>query len=194
MDADPPWRVTLLGAGNLVLGVLIPVACWVNVLAASQVFSAQWAGEPMVFTAILGSLLGVLHWASGRAVLGGKVGAFRLCCLAGGLTFGYTLFGILVMATVGRDRSVLILIRHGSETWWDWSLSHFQNSALREFPVVIWWVIGFGTLVRHRLPGSPGTPWRRLSGILGWGFFLALAGAFLRQFQLLTDTSIYSQR
>jgi|SRR5579862_3895440 len=194
MDQEHPWRVSVLGWGNLVLGIAIPTFAWINVLAALGVFSVQWAGEAMILTALLGSALGCLHLASGWTILKGRPAALGWSILAGGLTFGYTVLGILEMSTAGRDGLLLILIRHGSEDWWDWSFSHFQNSALREIPLMAWWVIGFGTLARYPVPGSPKMVWERLFRIGGWGFFLALFGAIARLFQLTVDTSLYSQR
>lgn len=188
------WRVAVLGWGNLVIGALIPLSAGINVLAAMRVFRVAWAGESIFLTAFLGAVLGSLHWVSGRNILKERAGAFVWSCVAGGLTFGYTVLGIHVMATSGRDRSLLILIRHGSEDWWDWSLSHFQNSALREIPVLAWWVLGFGTLIRYRLLGASERLRDRAVEGLCFGVFFGAIGAILRLYHLFMDTMLVSQR
>lgn len=194
MVPHQPWRIEVLARGNLFLAIVIPAAGWMNVLGALRAFSATYAGEPMVFTAILGTILGGLHWISGRSIRNAHPRAFLSSLIAGGLTFGYTVFGMLVMATEGRDRLLLILIRHSSENWWDWSFSHFQNSSLREIPLMAWWVFGFGTLGRYRLPGSPQTMTDRFIQIGAMGFFLAVGGAIVRWYQIMSDVMLYSQR
>ena len=194
MDRKGEWRIQVLGWGNVVIGVAAPVTAAVNVLAAMGVFSVEWAGQSVFLTAFLGATLGYLNGSSGWSILRGRPDAFGRSCIAGGLTFGYTIVGILVMATSGRDRALLILIRHGSENWWDWSLSHFQNSALRELPLMAWWVLGFGTLLRYRLAGAPERMSDRAVQGLSATFLLALLGAALRQAHLILDTMLYSQR
>jgi hypothetical protein len=102
--------------------------------------------------------------------------------------------GILIMTTAGIDRGLEILIRHGSEDWWDWSLSHFQNSALRETPLLPWWELGLGTVVRFQLPRAPKTTRERMIEGLGLAFICAVVGGLTRAIQLAQDTLLGSQR
>jgi hypothetical protein len=178
----------------MLIGVILPIGAIANVLAALRVFSVDWAGDSIVLTMVLGVLLGYLSWSSGRGILLGRPWAFQKTCIAGGMIFGYTIVGILVMATSGRDRVLLILIRHGSEDWWDWSLSHFQHSALREIPLMAWWVLGVGTIFRHPLPGAPPKLWDRASAAIGLVFCYTLIGMGARFIHVLFDTALSSQR
>jgi hypothetical protein len=189
-----PWRVSLLGRGNLLIAVAIPVNACSNVLAAMGVFSVERAGDSILFTMLLGALLAYLSWTSGRGILQARPWAFQRTCTAGGITFGYTIAGILEMAMSGRDRTLLILFRHRSEDWWDWSFSLFQNSALREIPLMAWWVIGVGTVLRHRLPGAPARLWDRASQGLGLVFCYTWIGGTARSLQMCLDTGLSSQR
>ncbi|MBI3855570.1 MAG: hypothetical protein HY293_07740 [Planctomycetes bacterium] len=183
-----------LGWGNLALGLAAPLSIAFNILAALDVFSVEWAGRSIVLSTLLGAFIGWMTWRSGRRILDRHPEAFSATCIAGGGSLGYTIVGILVMATAGRDRALEILIRHGSENWWDWSLSHFQNSSLREIPILTWWVYGIGTVIRFRLPGSATCVRERFVAAVGLSFFCALMGAIARFAQLAQDTLLSSQR
>jgi hypothetical protein len=194
MERRRHWRVTLLGRGNLVIGIATPVVLLINILGALKVFSIEWAAGSIVIASLVGSILGYLTWRSGRALLRGDPAAFGGTCVAGGLSLGYTVAGIWIMTTAGIDRGLEILIRHGSEDWWNWSLSHFQNSSLREIPLMAWWVLGLGTILRYRLAGAPEKTGDRMSSGLWRILPCALAGGIARIIQLAQDTLLASQR
>ena len=194
VEQKPHWRVPVLGWGNLVLAVALLIGTLVNILAALEVFTVQWSGTSIFMAIVFGSALGWVTGLSGRAVLQGRKNAFTLTCTAGGLTLGYALMGVWIMLTAGIDRTREILIRHGSDNWWDWSLSHFQHSVLRETPVIAWWILALGTLIRYPLPGGP----QKLGQRIGAGWFrllcFGLVGALARCIQLAQDTLLSSQR
>lgn len=194
MEQKPHWRIAVLGWGNLVLAIATLIGTLVNILAALEVFSVQWSSDSIFLAVFFGGTLGVLTGLSGRAVLRRRPNAFKVTCSAGGLTLGYALMGVFVMLTAGIDRTREILIRHGSDAWWDWSLSHFQHSVLRETPVIAWWILALGTLIRYPLPGGPQKLRDRLGqgGILLFGF--GLIGAVARCIQMAQDTLLSSQR
>ena len=79
-----PWGVRVLGWGNIVIGIILPLGACMNVLAALKVFSVDWAGDSVILTLVLGALLGYLSWSSGRAILLARPGAFERTCTAGG--------------------------------------------------------------------------------------------------------------
>ncbi len=190
----PHWRLSLLGWGSMLVGAAMPLGAFMNVLVAMQFFSLDWAGDSIFLTVLLGSVLGYVNWSCGRGILSARLWAFDRSCVAGGMTFGYTVFGIVEMATSGRDRTLLILIRHGSENWWDWSFSHFQNSALRETPFLAWSVMGIGAILRYPMPGAPDRFWSRVTRALGLipGFIvIGMAG---RSLHLAFDSLLSSQR
>lgn len=194
MQQTTPWRVWVLAWGNVVIGVAFPIAAFTNILAALRVFTVDWAGESVVLTAILGAVLGFLHWSSGWGILRSRPWAYQRTCATEGMAFGYTMAGILEMATSGRDRSLLILIRHGSEDWWNWSFSHFQNSVFREFPIMAWCVLGIGTILRYPLPGCPKSPWDRITGALGMVFSFTVIGVIARAIHMGVDGQILSSQ
>jgi hypothetical protein len=194
MEQKPHWRVPALGWGNLVLAVATLIGTLINILAALEVFTATWSQGSIAMAIVFGGTLGYLTGLSGRAVLQRRKNAFKLTCVAGGLTLGYALMGVFLMLTAGIDRTTEILIRHGSDNWWDWSLSHFQHSVLRETPVIAWWILTLGTLIRYPLPGGP----QKLGDRIGEGWLLlfcfGLVGALARCIQLAQDTLLSSQR
>jgi hypothetical protein len=194
MMMNPPWRVKVLAWGNVAIGFATPIAVGVNLLAALGVFSVEWAKGSIILAILLGSILGYLTWSSGCDILWARPRAFNRTCVAGGLTFGYTFMGILIMRTAGIDRGLEILIRHGSQDWWNWSLSHFQNSALREIPLMAWWVLGLGTVARHQIRGAPKKTRDRIIKGLGLAFGCAIVGGLARVIQLAQDTLLSSQR
>jgi hypothetical protein len=194
MKLNPPWRVRVLAWGNVAIGFATPIAVGVNLLGALGVFSVEWARGSIILAILLGSILGYLTWSSGCDILRARPRAFNRTCVAGGLTFGYTFMGILIMRTAGIDRGLEILIRHGSQDWWNWSLSHFQNSALREIPLMAWWVLGLGTVVRYQIPGAPKNTWDRIVKVLGLALGCAMVGGLARVIQLAEDTLLSSQR
>jgi len=194
MDEPIPWRVRVLGWGNIFIGVVTPVGIALNILSALRVFSLEWAGGSIGLAAVLGAVLGFLSWRSGRSLLKGHPGAYRWTLIAGSLTLGYTFVGILVMVTCGIDRDLLILMLNGSNYWWNWSLSHFQSSALREIPVLVWWVVGLGTLVRHPVPGAPVRLADRLVSVTTGVFCLGMIGGFARILQMSQDVLLSSER
>jgi hypothetical protein len=184
----------VLGWGNLVIGIATPIGVGGNILTALGVFSVEWARGSIFVATLLGSMLGYLTWSSGRDILRARPRAFSRTCIAGGLTFGYTFMGIVIMRTAGIDRGLEILIRNGSEEWWNWTLSHFQNSALREIPLLAWWVLGLGTVVRYQIPGAPKKTWDRTIKLLGPALGYAIVGGLARVIQLAQDTLLSSQR
>jgi len=194
MEQKPHWRVPVLGWGNLVLAVATLTGTLINILGALEVFTAKWAEGSIALAIVFGGTLGCLTGLSGRAVLQGRKNAFKLTCVAGGLTLGYALAGVFIMLTAGIDRTTEILIRHGSDSWWDWSLSHFQHSVLRETPVIAWWILTLGTLIRYPLPGGPQKIRDRITE--GWLLLVCfgLGGAVARGIQLAQDTLLSSQR
>lgn len=194
MDEGRHWRVTLLGWGNQVIGIATAIGVLVHVLAALKVFSLEWAAVSIVLASILGSILSYLTWRSGRALLRGEAGAFRRTCIAGGMSLGYSLAGIAILTSAGIDRDLEILIRHGSDDWWDWSLSHFQSPSLVEIPLMAWWIVGLGTVLRFRLPGGPEKGRDRVSDGLWLVLPFALVGCMARLIQLAQDTSLYISR
>lgn len=169
MAPKQPWRIPLLGWGNQVVGVLAPIGAFSNILQGLRVFSFRWAGEDIVLTTLLGLGLGYLHWSSGRAVLHRRPWAYQRTCAAAGAMIGYTSVGMLFLLASGLDRSLINFIRHGSDDWWDWSLDHFQNSAVREIPVLAWSVFSLGTVVRHRFASAP----ERIGDRIGLGFSIS---------------------
>jgi hypothetical protein len=171
-----------------------PLGVLINILAALKVFSVEWAKGSIAIATLVGSVLGYLTWSSGRSLLRGDAAAFRRTCLAGGLSLGYTIAGIWIMTTAGIDRGLEILIRHGSENWWNWSLSHFQNSSLLEIPLMTWWVLGLGTVLRYRLSGGPQTGKDRLAQGLWLILLCMVGGGVARLIQLAQDTLLASQR
>jgi len=194
---QPPqrhWRIPVLGWGNLVLAIAAMIGTLVNILAALNVFTVKWSGISIGMAIVFGGTLGVLTGLSGRAVLQRRKNAFALSCVAGGMTLGYALTGVFLMLTAGIDRTLEIVIRHGSDNWWNWSLSHFQHSVLRETPMIAWWILALGTLIRYPLPGGP----EKLGDRLGKGWLLlaafGLIGAVARCIQLAEDTLLSSQR
>lgn len=194
MKRKAPWRVRVLGWGNLALGVATPLGIWFNILAALRVFSVDWAGGSIVIATLLGAVIGCLTGRSGWGILHARPWAFKATCMAGGLTLGYTCMGIMILVSSDYGRGLEILIRHGSEDWWDWSLSHFQNSAVREIPMLAWWILGFGTMIRFRHPGWPGSARERFAHGFPLVFCFLLIGAISRTFQLAQDHLLSSQR
>jgi hypothetical protein len=189
-----PWRVPLLGWGNQVVGVLIPIGAVSNIVTGLRVYSFDWAWDSVLVAALLGLGLGYLHWSSGRAVLRGRPWAFQRTCMAGGMMIGFTAAGMLILAAQRLDHSLLVFIRHGSDHWWDWSFDHFQNSALREMPVLAWEVCALGTVVRHRLPGAPAFIRERLGLAVALSFCYVVMGGIARHLQLGTGALLSSQR
>jgi hypothetical protein len=193
-EQPPHWRVRVLAWGNLALAAATPIGVLVNILAALNVFSVEWAQGSIFLASLFGLVLGTVTGASGWAIRRNRPGAFKLTCIAGGLTVGYTVMGISTMLTAGLDRTLEILIRHGSDNWWDWSLSHFQNSVLRETPILAWWILALGTAVRFRLPGAPEKMKDRVGNGLVVVFVCAMVGGIARFLQLAQDTLLSSQR
>jgi hypothetical protein len=183
-----------MGWGNLALGIATPIAILSNIVAGLEVFSLSWAGDAIFLAIILGSILGYLTGRSGWGILKGKPWAFRRTCIVGGLTLGYTFTGILVMVTQGIDRGLPVLFRHGSENWWDWTLSHFQNSPLREIPLFIWWVLVLVTVLQYRLYGAPETTRDRIVQGVRLIFWMSVFGLFARLLQMSQDSLLSSQR
>lgn len=183
----------LLGWGNVALGLGTPLSIGFNILAALDVFSFEWARGNIFIATLLGAVLGSLSWRSGWEILNSRASSLTTTCIAAGLTLGYTGMGILIMTTAGIDRGLQILIRHGSEDWWDWTLSHFQNSCLLEIPVFAWWLLGLCTVIRYRLPGWPEKTWDRLIRGLTLAFCFIVIGAMSRSFQMANDL-LASQR
>jgi len=194
MEQKPHWRIRVLGWGNLVIAAATAIGLLMNILAALNVFSAQWSQNSILLALTFEGGLAYLAGASGWAILHRMPGAFKVTCIAGGAMLGYALMGVSLMLTAGLDRTTEILIRHGSDSWWDWSLSHFQHSVLRETPVIAWWILALGTLIRYPLPGGPQKLGERLrqGGILL--FCLGLSGALARCIQMAQDTLLSSQR
>lgn len=194
MNPQTPWRLKVLAWGNLFIAVVTPIGVVFNILGALKVFSVEWSFSSIMAASLLGSILGSLTGLSGWGIMYRRTWAHSITWIAGSLTLGYVIHGMLLMTTEGLDRGLLILIRHGSQDWWDWSLSHFQDSVLREIPLLAWWVCGLGTVIRYPLPGAaPTLPWR-LFNACGWLVPLGLLGAVARVFQLICDSSLYSQR
>lgn len=189
-----PLRVKALLWGNLAIGVLTPIGNGFNILGALGVFSVEWAAGSILCAVVFSSVLGYLTWTSGWRILDAHPNAFQRTCVAGGLTLGYTGTGILILTTAGIDRGLEILIRHGSQDWWNWSLSHFQNSGLREIPLLAWWIFALGTVVRYRLQGASGRMWDRFTEMLFDVSIYVIAGYFARVIQLAKDTLLSSQR
>jgi hypothetical protein len=179
-----PWRVPLLGWGNQVIGVLLPIGSASHILSGLEVFSWTWARESIILTALLGLGLGYLNWSAGRAVLKRRDWAFQRTCTAAGMMIGYSAVGMLIFAGQGLDGTLLIVIRHGSENWWNWSLDHFQNSAIQEIPLLAWSVFSVGTVVRHRLPGAPARLGERLGLAVGICFCFVVIGGLVRPLHL----------
>lgn len=188
------WRVQVLAWGNIVLAGATIIGLIANLLSALQVFSVEWSQGSIVLAVLFGGTLACLTGSSGWAVLKNRPGAFKLSCIAGGLTIGYAGAGILIMLTFGLDRTLEILVRHGSENWWNWSLSRFQHSVLRETPVLAWWILCFGTLVRLPVGGAPDKMRDRLSDGFVLAACLSLVGGIARFIQLAQDTLLSSQR
>jgi len=189
-----PWRLKVLAWGNLFIGVITPIGVVLNILAALEVFSAEWASGSILLAAFFGAIFGYLTGRSGWGILHRQIWAYKTTCIAGGFTLGYVIFGISIMTISGRDRGLEILIRHGSQDWWNWSLSHFQHSVLREIPLLVWWVLGLGTLVRYPLPWGPKALKDRVIDGLGPVAGYGLLGCIARCFQLAQDTLLSSQR
>ena len=189
-----PWRVRAVGWGNLALGVATPIAIVANILSALGVFSLSWAGDSVILAILYGSILGYLTGRSGWGILRGQPWAFRRTCIVGGLTIGYTFTGVLILVLKGLDRGLPILIRHGSPDWWDWSLSYFQSSPLRELPLLIWWLIGMAVVIQYRLPGAPEKGYDRFVHGVRWTFWFSVIGLFARLLQHAQDILLSSQR
>jgi len=194
MKHDRPWRVSILGWGNMLIGVFRPLSALLNILGALRVFRFEYASGSIFIATFLGLALGFLNWRSGWGILRDRPWAFKQTCVAGGFTFGYTFFGTFVMTTAGANGDLIILLDFGSRWWLTWTLSHFQDSCLREIPLMCWWVFGIGTVVRHCVSGAPESVRNRFIAALRLVFPFVLLGIGARMFQCMEDALLYSQR
>lgn len=187
-------RLLILGWGNVVIALVMPLKLLYLYLRALQVFSPSYGSGSYGVTGILSIGLGFLAGCSGRGILKVRPWATKMTCIAAGVWLGYTIDGIYTLAVHGTERQLLFVIRNGSEYWWNWSISHFEDSGMIEIPFLVWWVYGVGTILRSQFPGAPVDPGTRVIRGLLLVVGFAFMGALMREFQILVDTSLYSTR
>ena len=188
MDVAAADRIRILGRGNLIVALLL-AARFAFVFSDAGRFNSYSYDEKSYQCLIL--VVAVLAGYTALSAIGllrRSSWAVGVTCHAGGLTMGYAGMGNFIMAAFGAERGLDRVIRHGSEYWWAWSISRFQNPMWVEGPLMVWWLYALWSL--HRAIGKefppPSVTKRAMIGIF--------IGVGLRVVQVGTDVTLLSSQ